>query len=76
MEKLNDCEAPAVIVKEPEGWAITPDGKPESVTVTDPVNPFRGTTDMETRALELPSVASSCAGEIESEKSSTVGGGA
>jgi len=75
MEKLNDRVAPAAIVKEGEGCGVTPSGKPENVTITEPLNPANDLTEMEIRPLEFPRVESSWAGEMETEKSPTDGVG-
>ena len=50
----NDWLAPSATVKGLTGWVVAPAGKPESVTDTEPVNPFRPTTEIEMFDVEFP----------------------
>ncbi len=49
--------------------APTPEGRPETESVTVPVKPFKGTTRMKPLLSEVPALSARLAGETTSEKS-------
>ena len=57
------------------GAALTPDGSPWSVTLTEPLNPFCGATETVTVELTLPITAEAETGETAKLKSCIGGGG-
>jgi hypothetical protein len=73
-EIVIDWLAPAAMVNGAGGCVLAPEGNPEIVTVTEPVNPSSAATERRTAGLVLPRVALISPGDIVRVKSPTGGG--
>jgi hypothetical protein len=62
-------------VNDEPGVALTPDGSPRSVTLTEPLKPFFGVTETVTFQVTFPMTAEAETGETDKLKSCTGGGG-
>jgi hypothetical protein len=72
--KVRDPGAPNISERE-DGVAVTPDGRPDAVTVTAPSKPFCSTIDTCTLSVAPPSTRETLLGESESVKLGCGGGG-